>query len=93
MSSYPGRAPSLSFPTVLRSFGQDGALLSQCLSDSKCRTAAVARVLTLRVSLGLPPCSEATAAYSKARAKLPVPLLRRLATRLGGELERQAPPG
>lgn len=132
MSSYPGRAPSLSFRTVLRTFGQGGAaplstlltaedidlacreegvgfaqaerhvwtpaltvwaLLSQCLSDSKCCVAAVARALTLRVSLGLPPCSAATGAYCKARAKLPVPLPRRLATRLGGELERQTPPG
>lgn len=67
------------------------ALLSQCLSDSKSCVAAVARSLVLRVGLGLPPCSEATGAFCKARAKLPVPLLRRLAARLGGELERQAP--
>ena len=67
------------------------ALLSQCLRDSKSCVAAVARSLVLRVSLGLPPCSEATGAYCKARAKLPVPLLRRLATQLGDELERQAP--
>jgi DDE family transposase len=132
LSSYPGRAPALSFRTVLRTFGQDGAtplsallsaedidlacreegvrfapashhvwtpaltvwaLLSQCLSDSKSCVAAVARALTLRVGLGLPPCAAATGAYCKARAKLPVPLLRRLATRVGGELERQAPPG
>jgi hypothetical protein len=66
-------------------------LLSQCLSDSKSCVAAVARALVLRVGLGLPPCSEATGAYCKARAKLPVPLLRRLATHLGAELERQAP--
>ena len=65
--------------------------LSQCLSDSKSCVAAVARALVLRVSLGLPPCSEATGAFCKARAKLPVSLLRRLATRLGAELERQAP--
>jgi hypothetical protein len=67
------------------------ALLSQCLSDSKSCVAAVARALVLRVSLGLTPCSEATGAYCKARAKLPVPLLRRLATQLGERLERQAP--
>ena len=65
--------------------------LSQCLSDSKSCVAAVARALVLRVSLGLPPCSEATGAFCKARAKLPVALLRRLATHLGAELERQAP--
>jgi hypothetical protein len=67
------------------------AWLSQCLSDSKSCVAAVARSLVLRVSLGLPPCSEATGAYCKARAKLPVRFLRRLATQLGDELERQAP--
>lgn len=67
------------------------ALLSQCLSDSKSCVAAVARVLVLRVSLGLPACSAATGAYCKARAKLPVPLLRRLATQLGAQLESQAP--
>jgi hypothetical protein len=67
------------------------AFLSQCLSDSKSCVAAVARALVLRVSLGLPPCSEATGAYCKARAKLPVSLLRRLASQLGDELERQAP--
>jgi hypothetical protein len=66
------------------------ALLSQCRSDSKSCVAAVARSLVLRVGLGLPPCSAATGAYCKARAKLPAPLLRRLATHLGAELERQA---
>jgi hypothetical protein len=69
------------------------AMLGQCVSDSKSCVAAVARSLVLRVSLGLPPCSEATGAYCKARAKLPVPLLRRLAAHLGAELERHAPPG
>jgi Transposase DDE domain len=66
-------------------------LLSQCLSDSKSCVAAVARAVVLRVSLGLPPCSQATGAYCKARAKLPVGLLRRLAAHLGAELEQQAP--
>lgn len=64
--------------------------LSQCISDSKSCAAAVARAMVLRVSLGLSPCSEATGAYCKARAKLPVALLSRLATQLGDELERQA---
>jgi hypothetical protein len=64
--------------------------LSQCLSDSKSCAAAVARAVVLRASLGLSPCSEATGAYCKARAKLPVALLSRLATQLGDELERQA---
>jgi hypothetical protein len=67
------------------------ALLSQCVSDSKSCVAAVARAVVLRVSLGLPPCSGATGAYCKARAKLPVGLLHRLATQLGECLEENAP--
>lgn len=66
------------------------ALLSQCFSDSKSCVAAVARAVVLRVSLGLPPCSEATGAYCKARAKLPIDLLHRLARQLGDRLEENA---
>ena len=65
-------------------------LLAQTVSASKSCVAAVARALVLRVSLGLSPCSENTGAYCKARAKLPVALLSRLATHLGDELERRA---
>ena len=68
-------------------------LLSRCVSDSESCVAAVARASAPGVGLGLPACSAATGAYCKARAELPVPLLRRLAVRVGGELERQAPPG
>lgn len=64
--------------------------LSQCVSESKSCAAAVARALALRVGLGLRPCSEATGAYCKARAKLPVALLSRLALQLGDELEHRA---
>src|SRR5829696_2867533 len=64
--------------------------LTQATSGSKSCVAAVARALVLRVGLGLSPCSENTGAYCKARAKLPVALLSRLATHLGDELERQA---
>ena len=66
--------------------------LSQCVSESKSCAAAVARALVLRVGLGSSPCSEATGAYCKARAKLPVALLSRLALQLGDDLERQAAP-
>lgn len=66
-------------------------LLSQCVSTSKSCAAAVARALALRVALGLSPCSEATGAYCKARAKIPVALLSRLALQLGDQLEREAP--
>jgi len=65
-------------------------LLTQTVSASKSCVAAVARALVLRASLGLGPCSGNTGAYCKARAKLPVALLFRLATHLGDELERQA---
>ena len=67
------------------------AWLSQCLSASKSCVAAVARVLVLRVALGLPPCSAATGAYCKARQKLPEPFLRRLALHVGNRTEDDAP--
>ena len=65
--------------------------LSQCLSSSKSCVAAVARVLVLRVALGLPPCSADTGAYCRARLKLPEPFLRRLTLHLGQALEDSAP--
>jgi hypothetical protein len=68
------------------------AFLAQCLSDSKSCVAAVARVIVLCVSLARPPCSAATGAYCKARAKLPVRFLRRLTYHLGHTLEAQAEP-
>jgi hypothetical protein len=67
------------------------AFLAQCLSASKSCVAAVARVLVLRVALGLPPCAAGTGAYCKARAKLPEALLRRLTLQVGTAVERQAP--
>lgn len=67
------------------------AWLSQCLSGQKSCVAAVARVIVLRVSLGLPPCSAATGGYCHARDKLPLPLLRQLTLQAGCDMERQAP--
>jgi hypothetical protein len=67
------------------------AFLAQCLSASKSCVAAVARVLVLRVALGLPPCGAGSGAYCKARAKLPESLLRLLTLQVGGAVERQAP--
>src|SRR5262249_31612500 len=52
---------------------------------------AVARILVLRVALGLPPCGAGSGAYCKARAKLPAALLRRLALQVGMATERLAP--
>jgi hypothetical protein len=65
---------------------------SQCVSDSQSGVAAVARALALRVRLGRPPCSEATGAYGKARAKRPVARLSEGATHRGDERERPADP-
>jgi len=41
--------------------------------------------------MGLPPCSAATGAYCKARAKLPEPFLRHLTYQVGREVEDPAP--
>ena len=67
------------------------AWICQCLSASKSCVAAVLRVVALRVALGQPPCSAATGAYCKARAKLPEAFIRRLALRVGNDAEDQAP--
>jgi hypothetical protein len=69
------------------------AFLAQCLAASKSCVAAVARVLVLRVALGLPPCGAGTGAYCKARVKLPESLLRRLTLQVGAGVEEQAPDG
>ena len=66
------------------------AFLAQCLSASKSCVSAVARVLVLRVALGLPPCGAGSGAYCKARAKLPETLLRRLTLQVGAAVEGQA---
>jgi Transposase DDE domain len=67
------------------------AFLAQCLSACKSCVAAVARVLVLRVALGLSACGAGNGAYCKARAKLPESLLRRLTLQVGAALEQQAP--
>jgi Transposase DDE domain len=67
------------------------AFLAQCLSACKSCVAAVARVLVLRVAMGLPPCGAGSGAYCKARAKLPESLLQRLTLQVGVALEDQAP--
>lgn len=67
------------------------ALLAQVLSAGKSCVAAVARVMVLRITLGLPPCSANTGAYCKARAKLPEDFLRQLTYLVGEAVEDQAP--
>jgi hypothetical protein len=65
--------------------------IGQVLSGRKSCVAAVARIIALRIAMDLPPCSAATGANCKARAKLPEPFLRRLTYQVGNELEDQAP--
>ena len=67
------------------------AFLAQVLSAGKSCVSAVARVMVLRIALGLPPCSAATGGYCKARAKLPEDFLRTLTYRVGDAVEEQAP--
>jgi hypothetical protein len=67
------------------------AFLAQVLSKEKACVAAVARLIVLRITLGLPPCAEETGAYCKARAKLPERFLQRLTVQVGQQVERTAP--
>jgi putative transposase len=71
------------------------AFLSQALSKDHQRScrAAVARVLVLLVSLGKPACSDNTGAYCRARAKLPVAVIRRLTTEVASGCEQRVPTG
>lgn len=61
-------------------------------SDHSCR-AAVLRVAVLCAALSRPMPASDTAAFCRARARLPTAALRRLATHLGQQLERHAPAG
>jgi len=67
------------------------AFVTQVLSASKSCVAAVARVMILRIALGLPPCSANTGAYCKARAKLSESFLQRLTYTVGEAVEDSAP--
>src|ERR1700677_1826662 len=67
------------------------ALVGQYLSGASTCVAAVARVMVLLVALGRAPCSGATCAHCKARAKLPQKFLRRLTYQVGNGLEDEAP--
>jgi hypothetical protein len=69
------------------------AFLTQVLSAGKSCVAAVARVMALRIALGLPSCSANTGAYCKARGKLPEEFLSELTYLVGDAVEDQAPDG
>jgi putative transposase len=69
------------------------AFLSQVLFKDEQRSclAAVARVIVLLVALGKRPCSDDSGAYCRARAKLPTPIIRRLAVQVADGCEQQVP--
>src|ERR1051326_7264583 len=67
------------------------AWLSQVVDPAKSCTAAVLRVSALLLALGRGPCSEDTAAYCRALAKLPAMVLRKLALQVGQRLEEAVP--
>ena len=64
--------------------------LWQCLSRARSGGAAVLRTSVLLAALKLPPWSEDTGTYFRARAKLPAALLRPLALTVGQRLEDAA---
>lgn len=66
-------------------------LLSQVVHKDKSCRAAVLRTAVLLLALERGPCASDTAAYCRARAKLPVEVLRRLAVDVARNLERAAP--
>lgn len=69
------------------------ASLSQVLFKEEQRSylAAVTRVGVLMVALGRKPCSTNTGAYTRARAKIPEPVLRRLTEEVAEGCEREVP--
>lgn len=69
------------------------AFLSQVLFKDEQRScaAAVARVVVLCVTLGRGACSDNTGAYCRARAKMPIVIIRRLALEVAHGCERQIP--
>src|SRR5438445_8631615 len=80
------------FRLILSSFMQrDDLAFAQALSKDHQRScrAAVARVLVLLASLGKAACSDNTGAYCRARAKLPVPVIRRLTTDIADGCEQR----
>ncbi len=69
------------------------ASLSQVLFQGEQRSclAAVSRVIVLLISLGQEPPSDNTGAYCRARAKLPVAIIRRLTCEVADRCERAVP--
>lgn len=68
------------------------AFLSQVLTDDHSCQDAVARIVAHRSAQGMESCSPNTAAYCKARARLPLALLETLARETAAKLESQVMP-
>jgi putative transposase len=81
-------SPTIFTPTVTL-----WAWLSQVVHGGELSScaAAVTRVAVLLLALGRKPCSTDTAAYCRARAKLPEAVLQRLVLQVGRGLEGQVP--
>src|SRR4051812_47678067 len=85
-SDCSGSAPAIFTPLLTL-----WAFLGQWLhADHSCR-AAVLRSIVLCAALSRPMPATDTAAYCRARARLPTAALRRLATQLGQQVEDRAP--
>jgi hypothetical protein len=65
--------------------------LSQVLSDDHSCRDAVSRIIAHRAAGGLKVCSPNTASYCNARARIPTPVLRRLARRTAEQLQAGLP--
>jgi putative transposase len=65
--------------------------IGQFLAGQRTCVTAVTRIIVLLIALRRKPCSAATGAYCKARAKLPEKFLRRLTYQVGNGVEDEAP--
>jgi hypothetical protein len=85
--AFGGQAKAVFTPAILL-----WTWLWQCLSSARSTGAAVIRTSVLLAALELPPWSEDTGTYCRARAKFPVGLVRELALTVGQRLEAAAAP-
>lgn len=67
------------------------AFLSQVLSDDPSSRKAVLEVIALRIGGGLPPCCLNTGSFTKAKARLPLEIVKELVRRLAKALAGRVP--
>jgi hypothetical protein len=67
------------------------AFVGQYLAGTRCCVAAVARTIVLLGAMGREPCSAATGAYCKARAKLSEKFMQHLTYQVADGVEREVP--